>query len=170
MLIIFFGLPGAGKTTMARMFSKKIGAVLISSDKIRKKFFEKTGYTRREREKVYEKMQEKAFFNLIRDRSVVLDATFQDEKLREYVFELADVFKTKPLFFYCIAPKKTVLKRLEKRSRKNSLSDADIKVYKKLEKQFNTNNLEFVELDCSKPKKIVLDIALKSFFKRHKNE
>tara|TARA_Y100000589_G_C26752036_1_gene466166 strand:- start:83 stop:517 length:435 start_codon:yes stop_codon:yes gene_type:complete len=38
MKILIFGLPGSGKTTLAKPFAKAIGGVHINADEVRKKF------------------------------------------------------------------------------------------------------------------------------------
>jgi len=47
------GLPGVGKSTVARQLAPLINGVVISSDELRKHLFRKPKYTRRDKKLVY---------------------------------------------------------------------------------------------------------------------
>jgi predicted kinase len=48
-VLIMCGLPGVGKTTIAKQLALLINGVVLSTDKIRKELFYKPSYGRRER-------------------------------------------------------------------------------------------------------------------------
>jgi predicted kinase len=54
MIIIICGLPGVGKSTLAKELAPLINATILSTDKIRKELIPKPLYGRRERRLIYE--------------------------------------------------------------------------------------------------------------------
>jgi predicted kinase len=56
LIVIFCGLPGVGKTTIAKKLAPLIDGIILSSDKIRKEIIPKPTYERYERELIYHVM------------------------------------------------------------------------------------------------------------------
>ena len=56
MLIIICGLPGTGKTFIAKKLAPKINAEHLSTDRIRKELFPEPTYSEDEKNKVYVEM------------------------------------------------------------------------------------------------------------------
>lgn len=48
LLVIVIGMPGAGKTTLARQLNKKLSLPLIEKDAIKERLFDTLGWTDRE--------------------------------------------------------------------------------------------------------------------------
>lgn len=140
-LIIFMGLSGTGKTFLAYKLLDKRPAVYISSDIVRKKLlnlelnghyyapFEKGIYSPQISEKTYQKMLEIAKEELSFGRDVVLDATFRDLKLREWVRDAFKNFPVKIYWIWCRAKDETVKKRLNQRIYEGTVSDALWDIY-----------------------------------------
>ena len=166
-ITVFFGLPGTGKTTIAKLFSKKTNSELISSDTVRMKFFPKEDYTESGRMEIYSKMGELSEKFLLEGKSVVLDATFQLPEFREIVFSLEKKFRQKPLFLLCSTGEKKVIERLARRNYSKSDSRATEEIYRQLKKGFNLTGLKYHEIDSSLPKSAALGMAL-SFAKVEK--
>jgi len=137
MLIVCCGLPGSGKSYLAKKIARKVNARIISSDSVRKENCKKPCYDEKSRFLVYEKMFEEAE-KLLDKGSVVLDATFYKKFLREKARKVAE--KKKVLFFVIekTASDLIVKKRMDQRKKKKTeKSDADYRVYKKLKKEFD---------------------------------
>lgn len=60
MVVLVMGLPGSGKSYLARRLAELIGATYISSDRVRRDLFPAARYTAEEKAGVYEEMQTRA--------------------------------------------------------------------------------------------------------------
>ncbi len=131
--IVMCGLPGSGKSYLARRISKKVGAKLISTDKIRmSKVF--TGISKRGaalemgiddeeyivvyRKRVYEELVREAKNELLRGKKVVLDGLFLDEK-RDLVLKEIKKITEKMTIVVVRSSKKTIFKRCKQGKRKD---------------------------------------------------
>jgi len=85
-LILVCGLPGTGKTTVAREVASQLDAELLRTDVIRKETFDTITYTDEQMRATYEEMMQRAKDLLQVDKHVVLDATFRkrDHASRHY--------------------------------------------------------------------------------------
>ncbi|NUO00542.1 MAG: AAA family ATPase [Saprospiraceae bacterium] len=81
-LILIAGLPGTGKTTLARAFVQRYGGRHINSDLLRKAMNLKGHYGQEDKKKVYEAMLESTRATLTDGKSVVVDSTFVRESVR----------------------------------------------------------------------------------------
>ncbi|MGI8831838.1 MAG: AAA family ATPase [Nitrososphaeraceae archaeon] len=88
MIIVICGLPGVGKTTLAKEIAPLINAVILSTDKIRKELFSKPMYGRRERRLIYDVLILLAKYLHNAGINCILDATFTIERSRR---EIKDV-------------------------------------------------------------------------------
>ncbi|MFH1105962.1 MAG: AAA family ATPase, partial [Candidatus Aenigmatarchaeota archaeon] len=130
MIILVAGLPGTGKTSVARELSKKLGAELLRSDVIRKEILGKRTYAQEEKFAVYDEMFERAE----RIKNVVLDATFYKEELRNRARKLANALGTELFIVECVCPEELVKERLEKRYGDDS--EAGYAAYKVVKREF----------------------------------
>jgi predicted kinase len=89
MLILIFGLPGTGKTTLARAYAAKSGALHISSDQLRRELDLMGRYNPEDKAKVYATLLERTKAALLEGKTVVLDSTLYKKKIREPFQELA---------------------------------------------------------------------------------
>jgi len=151
MLVIVCGLPGTGKTTLAREVAKNIPAVHISSDAIRMMLLSKRTYSEKEKEGVYEVMFNKAEELLTAGRSVVLDATFYKKSLREKARAIAEKTKSKFFLVECTTPEGLLRERMVARKKSESESEADFEVYKKIKKIFEPIKDKHLIVDTSQP-------------------
>lgn len=150
MIIIFSGIPGSGKTTIAKALFKKLrklgSSKFFSSDKISGRVYEKIG-------KIIKEYKDKIDFLLI-------DATFYKKKWREMVKKLAKPQKVLTVYLHCSL--ETALKRNKKR--RPSLPDRVVHIiYHQMEKpkkpeiSINTDKIEpkmAIDLIFQKIKKI----------------
>ena len=147
MIVICYGLPGTGKTTVGRAIAGRLNCPLLSTDEIRKQLIDKPRYTREERELIY-----KVIFLLIEFAqrhlpNVVLDGTFTESKLREDVAELARRLGAEFYFIKCVCDEQTVLSRI--RNRTDSFSDATEETYFHLREHWEAGVLPHFELDTT---------------------
>lgn len=137
MLIICCGLPGSGKSYLAKKLSKSLGAKRISTDAMRRKIRGAPDYSEAGKRIVYERMFDEAAKQL-KEKDIILDATFSKAEMRETAGKLAE--KNSVPFFIVekIADEKTVAERMKRRNavKKKRDSDADFEVYRKIKGEF----------------------------------
>ena len=75
MLVLLSGLPGTGKTTLARRLVERLDAVHIESDAVRRQLFPEPAYTPEEHAAVFARAEALAADGLSDGRVVVVDAT-----------------------------------------------------------------------------------------------
>ena len=133
------GLPGTGKSTMAAALGERSGAVVLSSDVVRK---QRAGldprsphpaavgcglYTSERTAGTYAEMMRRAHEQVTMGRSVIIDASWNDEHTREQARELAADTHSDLVEFECRVPRRISLDRIATRPR--GASDASTSVY-----------------------------------------
>ncbi|MEM3615652.1 MAG: AAA family ATPase [Candidatus Methanomethylicia archaeon] len=147
MLIVIFGLPGTGKSTIADILSEKIKASILRTDEIRKMLIEKPTYSEDEREMVYRVMFIIAEYLVKQGIPCILDATFNKEERRRKIIELAERSKVPIYFIECVCDEEVVKERL--RGDKRFSSDADWEVYLKLKSEFEPIKQDHIIIDTT---------------------
>ena len=136
-LVLIMGLPGAGKSTLARALAEKAGLHVIRSDVVRKELAnqpdqgrtqtQESLYTREWHDRTYAECLLCAE-RLIRDGNrAIVDANFRQEKDRRAFREAAVRCGVPICMIHCQASAETARRRLE--GRKGDVSDADWSVY-----------------------------------------
>jgi len=151
MLLVVCGLPGTGKSRVARYLAEHFSAEWLRTDEIRRKMMKKPKYGKMEKEAVYEKLFGLAEKFLKEGKNVIMDATFYRRDLRERFREIA---KRNGVFFEIVETKcneNAIRKRMVKRFKKmKRMSDADFGVYLKLKRQWQKVQQEHVVVDTTK--------------------
>ena len=151
MLIVVFGLPGTGKTFLAKELASQLGLKHINTDITRKKILSRPGYTDKEKKLVYDKMFEFISDYLRRGEGLVVDGTFYKEEYREKLRAIAREANTKPIFVEMTAPEGIVKERTEERSKKSCESDADFAVYQQIRREFEPLGEGHMVIDSTTP-------------------
>ena len=146
-LLAVIGLPGVGKTTVAREFADRLDARLLRTDTVRTDCVSDPDYTPAERRRVYTELFSRAHDAIDSGRSVVLDGTFRNRADRERAVELAaEAGATLGVVVVdCEAP--VVESRIA--ARENDASDADIEVYRDFRKRYDSVRLPHATIDNS---------------------
>lgn len=166
-LTVLFGLPGVGKTYIARRLAARIGAFHLLSDSIRKQLlgipvgqhrFDGYGrgiYNPEISRQTYAEMYRRAETLLRAGHNVILDATFLHEDSRKQCREIARRTQVPVLFVLASCPEKTVQQRLRRRAQAYSFSDADLSVYRNMKARFHPPNSgrDLVRIDTLTPVK-----------------
>ena len=165
MIIIICGLPGVGKTTVAKELAPLLNAVILATDKIRKELLSKPMYGLRERRLIYDVMILMAKYLNMVGINCILDATFTRESSRREIKKKLGLASKDIHIIECICPEDIVLSRL--RQRKYDYSDADSSVYKKMKRIYEPVKEAHITIDTSKHSKTdIRSIAAKILNKR----
>ncbi|HZT44369.1 MAG TPA: AAA family ATPase [Chthonomonadaceae bacterium] len=136
-LLLTAGFSGSGKSALAAEVCRRLPAVLLSSDLVRKEMagipatmrLEAAGYALTQRTAVYEEMRRRAGVHLERGENVLLDATFLSRSERAAAGDLAAACGADLWLLECRCPDAVIRHRLQERADKPGISDADLAVY-----------------------------------------
>jgi predicted kinase len=139
-LLLVGGLPGTGKSTLARALAEREGFHLIRSDEIRKNIASEwrkqnpseraSLYSDEWTRRTYMMCCSSARHHLWLGARVLIDATFRQESHRRLLLEMADRLRVPAGLLICQADAAVVQSRLA--LRKNDASDADWSVHEQL--------------------------------------
>jgi aminoglycoside phosphotransferase family enzyme/predicted kinase len=138
-LVLVAGLPGTGKSTLARALAERAGFEVIRSDVVRKELagpaarvaastpFEGGIYSPEWTERTYAECLRRAEALLFDGRRVIVDASFFAERLRRAFLQAATRWGCQGVLLRCQAEPEVVRRRLE--TRQGDASDAGWPVY-----------------------------------------
>jgi predicted kinase len=154
MIVIICGLPGVGKTTLARGLAPLINATVLSTDKIRKELIATPTYIWEERRLVYDVLILIAKYLHNAGVNCILDATFNTESSRKEVRRKLALTCNRFSIIECICSEDVIMSRLK--NRENDYSDADISIYRNMKKIYEPLRGEHIIVDTSDPSNIDL--------------
>lgn len=133
-LILMSGLSGSGKSTVAQKLAQKIGAIHIRSDAVRKhlagiSLSERGGdelYTPEMTQKTYDRLLELGITLAYQGYTVILDAKYDRQFLRQAAIEQAEGHQIPLQILYCTAPVEILQERLHQRQGDISDATADL--------------------------------------------
>ncbi|WP_318216984.1 AAA family ATPase [Streptomyces sp. SCL15-6] len=137
-LTLVAGLPGSGKSTLSGALADRLGAVLLSSDRLRKEMaglsaeqpaaadYGEGLYTPEWTARTYAELLDRAAALLAKGESVVLDATWIDSAQREAARRTAERTSADLVALHCHVPGDMAADRLSTRA--PGASDADVGV------------------------------------------
>lgn len=145
-IVLVGGLPGTGKSYFAVRLANKLQAKYINSDLTRKEMDAQGRYAFEDELNVYEEMVQRAAMELRRGRSVIVDATFFCERMREMFFSLARLMHIRPAFVEIIADERLARRRLSKR---RTPREADLSVYDLVKTQYERPNVDHLVIEST---------------------
>lgn len=156
-LLIIFGLPGVGKTTIAQSLRDACGFHVISSEDVRSVVFndqyveEDKDFTDSEIVTVYRVMLDITKRLLKTGVSVVVEGVFRDKTDRERFSTLTTNLPIDMHLFYISCSEQEVINRLIERKKKKTSSPASVNTYRELSKKFEypSHSENAVEVDGS---------------------
>lgn len=149
LIVLICGLPGVGKSTLARALAPLIHAVVLSTDKIRKELIPNPTYRWQERRLIYDVLVLLAKYLHREGINCILDATFNTESSRKELKRKLDLSPEEFSLIECTCSEDVVISRLK--NRKDEYSDADIIIYKKMKKIYQPVAREHIVVDTSNP-------------------
>ncbi|MFY9608838.1 MAG: AAA family ATPase [Blastocatellia bacterium] len=160
-VIAVTGLPGSGKTSLARSIGGELGLRVVSSDSVRKTLFDIRErhhygvgpYSADANRLTYQTVSERGQDLLAQDGGVVLDATFRRDAERAVAREMALRTGAQWRVIECRLTPELVQRRLERRATlKDGLSDATWETYLRQRSEFepfDDRDSPRLELDTS---------------------
>ncbi|MBS3819948.1 AAA family ATPase, partial [bacterium] len=137
MLVIFSGLPGTGKTSAAEELSRQLRAERLTTDELRRRIDKHPDYSQKHKRSIYAALMKEAEKCIQKGKKVILDGTFFKQEMRQRARELAQKHDESFYVVFVTCPQGIVKKRLEKREKAGAdASEADFRVYKIIQKQF----------------------------------
>lgn len=145
-LVLVGGLPGTGKSTLARGLAERAGFTVIRADLIRKELagidpgqdsaseFEEGIYTPAWTERTYAECLRRVESRLFEGERVLVDATFRRETDRRMFLETAERCGVDSLLLLCRAAPEVVRARIERR--RADASDAEWSTYQQAARQW----------------------------------
>ncbi len=161
-LILVCGLPGTGKTTVAKKIADETKSFVFNTDIIRKELFDEPKYTEKEKSLVYELLFEMAEKFLRSAKNVVLDGTFYKKEFREQIRKIAESMKSEFHVVEVKCEERILRKRMGKRKGKKTPSDADFGIYRKIKKEFEPIRGKHFVVDTGKDWEKQIDRFLKT--------
>ena len=122
MLVLVCGLPGTGKSTVARVLRERVAAEWVRTDEVRKALFEKPEYTKEEREFVYDQILKLAEIYLRQNKSVIIDATFHRRATRQKFIDLSKKLGVKLAIVECVCSEEASRRFIKERGEKEDPS------------------------------------------------
>jgi len=153
-LVVVCGLPGVGKTTVARRIADRTDAVVLRTDAVRKELFPEPEYTASETATVYAELLGRAGDRLADGEPVVLDATFARADFRVDARETARE-RGAPFRMVKVECTEAVV---ERRIRcREGLSDADFEVHQLFREEYDPLELDHDTVDNSGSEAVTLE-------------
>jgi uncharacterized protein len=151
-LVLLGGLPGVGKSVLARALAETSGFVWIDTDVVRRELaaatnratgpapFEEGLYTPALTDATYDECRRRARALLLEGRRVLIEASFRTDRHRTALLEQAEALGVPALFLVCEADREVVRRRLQARQDRPSAgpSDADWDIYRAMERRWET--------------------------------
>ncbi len=146
MVIVVMGLPGTGKTTLAKALASHLSAIHLSSDRIRKKLRLSGKYDFSHKMWVYHELINQAEQILFNHKTVVLDAGFHFNSQRDLVIAMCEKLNFDPYWIVMTASEQDILARVNK---KRPNSEADWEVYNLLKAKYEPLEYKHLALNSS---------------------
>ena len=149
-LTVLVGLPGSGKSWVAKKLRAQTGATVLESDALRRRLFSRRSYSAAESRRLFTAIHG-AIDELLGQRlSVVLDATNLVEAERAPLYEIADRHRAAIIVVQVTAPDRVIRRRLAKREAEGAASsEAYLRVYERMRAQVEEIQRQHHAVDTS---------------------
>lgn len=151
-LVILSGLPGSGKSHVARELWQRHAFAVLQIDILRKALFPRPAYTKLEHSRTFAAVHELIERLLSRGISVLYDATNLKELHRRVLYDIADRAGARLTIVRVQSPEDVILRRLHARrhgEEESWASDADEEVYEMMRVEAEPIGRPYIEVDGS---------------------
>jgi adenylylsulfate kinase len=167
MIVLMAGLPGTGKTTLARELATRTGGRVLNKDEIRRAIFlpEEIEYSTRQDDSCLSIMLgiTKELFERERNRLVLLDGrTFSRRYQINQVLNAAASLHQSPRIVECVCSEEIARLRLQRQSTAGShpATNRNFELYLEVKSRFETITLPKIVIDTEKPLSECVEQAL----------
>jgi len=132
-LILIFGLPGTGKSTLAAALANQLGVDHLNTDMVREQLGKRGQYREGDKQFIYDELLRLAAAGLESGNTIIVDGTFFKSSLRAPFILLAKRTGAAAKWIQVCASGEVVKERV---SKKRKYSEADYAVYMKIASEF----------------------------------
>lgn len=142
-LVVVSGLPGVGKTTLAKALAHALDARHFNTDTVRENLHLRGQYDPTTKAKVYQALSQNVCQSLSEGATTVIDGTFYLAALRKPYFDLSATLEIPIYWIELKADEATIRERV---SRSRPHTDADFGVYQSIRDQYEPMDTPHLEL------------------------
>jgi len=162
MLVVFRGLPGTGKTTLARqLVERRPDLLVLSRDSLRSGIFPRPTFSEEEKAFVDELILAMTGFLLDREKSVVIDgmALSSSRRLHEFA-DAARSRQTTLRIVECACSETAAMARLRADAGAHPAGDRGPDLYRRVRQRFEPSDLPFLRIDTETDPKENIEAVL----------
>lgn len=148
-IVLIIGLPGSGKTSIAKGIAKKYkDAPYFSTEEIRSELFSIScetadcDFTEEQQIKTYNKMAELVRKSIVSKELVICEGVFRSNEQRLLFENIAKEEEAQLFKFYICCDDTIERKRLVERKKNNTISPSGVKTYEIIKKKYEYPSLE----------------------------
>jgi predicted kinase len=163
-LVLLSGLPGTGKSYLARRLAPLLKATVVETDSVRMLLYPQPQYTAGENFWVYRVCHEVIGRLLRRGVSVIFDATNLRERHRQILYQMADALGANLVLVRTTAPERVVRSRLHQRAIQPDPEDhsrADTTVYYRMYDAEEPMRRPYLTVDTSQDLSLAINAILR---------
>lgn len=143
MLLLIFGLPGSGKTTLANAYARKYNAVRLNTDQVRISMGLLGQYTTKDKETVYNTVLDRTKSALNNHDTVIVDGTFSQAAYRDKFVQVAKTCNVPCLWIGVYCDENVIKTRV---SQPRPDSEANFETYEKIRDAFEPFEFQHLKL------------------------
>ncbi len=161
LLVLIVGLPGTGKSTLAKRLADVFDCTVITTEVVRSQLFnenqimEDRDFTQEELDITYRAIALLCENLLAAKARVIVDGVFRSQSERNKIIDIAQKNNAKFIGIYTYSKTDDiVLDRLRRRKQMGTASPAGDKAYYKIKKEFESVDPSFLQIDTTQNQEI----------------
>ncbi len=142
MIVLIFGLPGSGKTTLAKEIAEYFKCPIVCTEEVRSYLYEEYNvpddkdFSKEELVISYNTVQLLTKYIVENNMSIVIEGVFRTQNQRKKILDLANSENEKIYSFYLNCEKNIILERLVRRKKGKTVSPCGPITINEIERSF----------------------------------